>query len=83
MNEVLSPEALALFVAFARDAGNWNGTPLVGGGNVPTDGASKGHLTKLKKEGLVKTFTDEGCVWLQFTLEGKAKALTLGYIIED
>lgn len=30
-NTTLTPASLSLFRAFAEDAGNWNGTPLVGG----------------------------------------------------
>ena len=47
-----------LFIKYANDAGNWNGTPLVGG-NVGGSKEDRGNLTQLKKAGLVETFTEE------------------------
>jgi hypothetical protein len=76
----ISKEALELFLEYAKDAGNWNGTPLVGG-NVNTGPKEKGYLTALKKAGLVKTETDGEriqCIWLYFTDAGKALALEHG-----
>lgn len=69
----LTPASLALFLAYAKDAKNWNGTPLVGG-NVGASPADKGNLTDLKTKGLVETFRDDGCTWLEFTDAGKALA---------
>jgi hypothetical protein len=69
-----------LFVDLAYDAGNWSGTPLFGG-NVGGDHASNGHLTHLKKLGLVTTWVDDDdktCSWVSFTDEGKAYAAALG-----
>lgn len=76
----LTPASLALFTAYAKDAGNWNGTPLIGG-NVPESKEARGNLTDLKKKGLITTFHDEGCDWLSFTEAGIAFALTLGITI--
>lgn len=76
----LSPEALALFTDLAKDAGNWSGTPLFGG-NVGGSPESKGHLTKLKKAGLVTTCQDEddrSLSWVSFTPAGKEFAAALG-----
>lgn len=76
----LSKEALDLFLEYARDAGNWSGTPLVGG-NVTTGPKEKGYLTALKKAGLIKTEVDgerNQCIWLYFTDAGKALALEHG-----
>ena len=60
-NATLVPEitegSKRLFIELAEDAGNWSGTPLFGG-NVGGDQISKGHLTPLKKLGLVTTFVD-------------------------
>ena len=67
---ILSPEAKALFIAFAEDSFNWNGESLVNG-NVVVDEAGKGYLTDLKKKGLLTTFRDEGLSWVCFTDEGK------------
>ncbi len=66
----LTPDSLALFLAYAKDAGNWSGTPLVGG-NVPdTTPEAKGNLTDLKRKKLISTFRDEGNTWLTFTEKG-------------
>jgi hypothetical protein len=78
----ITPRSLELFLAFARDADNWSGTPLIGG-NVPFTKADEGNLTQLKIAGLVKTFEDgtEGgrksgapLFWVDFTDAGRALA---------
>lgn len=73
----LTPATLALFIKFAKDSDNWNGQPLVGG-NFDLTSEDKGHLTDLKKKGFVKTFTEEGNLWLDFTASGKELALANG-----
>ena len=65
----LTAASLALFLEYANDAGNWGGTPLVGG-NVTMDAAAKGNLTDLKKNGLLTTFREEGEMWINFTEAG-------------
>ena len=65
----LSPGSLELFLGLAEDASNWSGTPL-----VTVDAAGKGHLTDLKKRGLLDTFVDEGCSFATFTEAGIALA---------
>ena len=67
----------ALFLAYAEDAGNWSGVPLVGG-NVGGSKEERGNLTQLKRAGLITTFADEGQTWLYFTDAGIAYAATLG-----
>ena len=62
-----------VFKEYAKDACNWNGTPLVGGSKE-----DRGNLTQLKIAGLVETFRDEGCDWLDITEKGKAYAKELG-----
>ncbi len=54
-----------LLLKLAKDANNWNGTPL-------WDGTKEqcGNLCDLKKKGLVTTFKDEGCEWVEFTEKG-------------
>jgi hypothetical protein len=49
----------AVFFAYAKDAGNWNGSPLVGG-NVGGGRGERGNLTQLKQAGLIETQVDEG-----------------------
>lgn len=75
----LTEGTLALFVAYANDAGNWGGTPLVGG-NVKQGPKENSHLTDLKKAGLVYTDLDgdrKDLVWLYFTDKGRALAESL------
>lgn len=66
-----------VFMAYAKDAGNWSGTPMIGG-NVGGSKEERGNLTQLKKAGLIETFRDEGCDWLTFTEEGKKFAARNG-----
>lgn len=82
-NTTITPQSLDLFLAYAKDSGNWSGTPLVGG-NVGGDAkAQRGNLTQLKKASLIRTWTDEGCTWLAFTDEGKALAASHGVTIAE
>jgi hypothetical protein len=73
----LTDKSLALFLAYARDAGNWSGTPLVGG-NVGGTAAERGNLTQLKRAGLVATFKYEGETWIRFSDAGEQLALSHG-----
>lgn len=77
----LTPKSLDLFLALANDAGNWSGTPLLGG-NVPSDRSTRGNLTHLKKAGLVDTSTDEeNRVWVSFTTLGQSFAAHQGVVL--
>lgn len=69
----ITETSLKLFLEFARDAGNWSGTPCVGG-NVGGSKEQRGNITQLKKAGLITTFVDEGQTWVSFTPAGKAFA---------
>jgi len=69
----ITSKSLELFLAYARDAGNWSGTPLVGG-NVGGDVEGRGNLTQLKQAGLIRTQTAEGNTWICFTGAGRALA---------
>jgi hypothetical protein len=73
----ITETSLAVFFAYAADAVNWNGQPLVGG-NVGGSKEERGNITQLKKAGLITTEIDEGCTWLQFTANGKTLALEHG-----
>jgi hypothetical protein len=78
LNQVeLTEASKALFVAYAKDAGNWSGTPMVGG-NVGGSKEDRGNLTDLKKKGLITTFRDDGCDWISFTDLGQEYAKELG-----
>lgn len=72
----LTPGSRHLFEALWNDKDNWSGTPPMGG-NVPTDAAARGHLTHLKKLGLVTTFHDEGLAWVSFTPAGEELGQTV------
>lgn len=76
----ITDKSLALFLSYAWDAGNWSGTPLVGG-NVGGDKEERGNLTQLKRAGLITTFSDNG-VWICFTAAGKALAAEHGIEVE-
>lgn len=76
----LTPASLKLFLEYADDAGNWNGTPLVGG-NVGGSARDRGNLTHLKISGLITTDRDEGCTWVSFTAAGIALAALHGITI--
>jgi hypothetical protein len=73
----ITETSLVVFLAYANDAGNWNGQPLVGG-NVGGSKEERGNITQLKQAGLITTEIDEGCTWLQFTESGKFLALEHG-----
>jgi hypothetical protein len=66
-----------VFMAYAKDAGNWSGTPLVGG-NVGGSKEERGNLTQLKKVGLITTDVDDGLTWIYFTDAGKKFATEMG-----
>jgi hypothetical protein len=77
MKPNITEQSKRLFIAYARDACNWNGEPLVGG-NLGGTKEDRGNLTQLKREGLITTQLDEGNTWLQFTVLGKQYAAELG-----
>jgi hypothetical protein len=80
-NEISLTEASQkLFIAYAEDACNWSGTPLVGG-NVGGTKEDQGNLTDLKKKGLLSTFKSDGLEWVSFTDQGIAYAKQLGITI--
>lgn len=66
-----------VFLAYAKDAANWSGTPLIGG-NVGGSKEERGNLTQLKRAGLITTFRSEGCDWVVFTDAGKDYAAKNG-----
>lgn len=72
----ITEASLNVFMAYAKDAGNWNGTPLVGG-NVGGSKEERGNLTQLKRAGLIETFQDDG-LWISFTEAGRALAAERG-----
>lgn len=79
----ITERSLELFLAYAEDAGNWGGTPLVGG-NVGGSKEDRGNLTQLKKAGLITTFSDEpGSHWIRFTDTGRALAAQHSVEIPD
>lgn len=61
----LTPASLALFRELAGWAGDWSGTPL-----VDLTASQRGNLTDLKRNGLLTTFDDDGCLFAMFTQAG-------------
>lgn len=81
----ITDKSLALFLAYARDAGNWNGNPLVGG-NVGGSKEDRGNLTQLKQAGLLTTekdWEDRSLAWVSFTDAGRALAASHGVTIQN
>lgn len=76
-NIVLTPASLALFLAYAKDAANWSGNPLVGG-NVGGSKQDAGNLTDLKKHRLLVTFESDHESWVRFTEAGIELAVKHG-----
>lgn len=73
----ITEQSKKVFLAYAEDAANWSGTPLVGG-NVGGSKEERGNLTQLKKAGLITTFESDGLTWVRFTDAGKALSLENG-----
>jgi molybdenum-dependent DNA-binding transcriptional regulator ModE len=78
----LSEQSLRLFLAYAEDAENWAGTPLVDG-NVRGSKEGRGNLTDLKKKGLITTFQHNKEMFVEFTDAGIELAKEHGIIIEE
>lgn len=81
MNMNITEQSKQLFIAYANDAGNWNGTPLVGG-NVGGSKEDRGNLTQLKRAGLIETDVEDGDTWVFFSDAGKQYAADLGISID-
>lgn len=85
MKTQITETSKAVFIAYAKDAGNWSGMPLVGG-NVGGGKEERGNLTQLKKAGLIKTEETKDRIngriqtdsWVVFTEDGIAYAKELG-----
>lgn len=73
----ITPAVVARFIEYAKDAGNWGGTPCVGG-NVGGDAADKGYLANMKKAGLIQTFESDGATFVEFLPAGAALAAEHG-----
>jgi hypothetical protein len=71
--------SMNVFIAYAGDAPNWSGSPLIGG-NVGGSKEERGNITQLKKAGLITTEKDgdrPDLSWMFFTDEGKKLAAEL------
>lgn len=78
---MITQTSLDLFLAYARDAGNWSGTPCVGG-NVGGSKEDRGNLTQLKRAGLITTDKSDGQTWVNFTDAGRVLAAAHGVEID-
>lgn len=68
-----------LFMEYAYDAPNWDGTPWASEGNVPLDASRRGNLSDIIKKGLVESHEYEpGAYFLTFTRIGKMYAKANG-----
>ena len=76
----LTEATLAVFLAYANDAPNWAGRPMIGC-NVASDKHANGHLTNLKKAGLIETFKDDCGIYIEFTEAGERLAEEHGICI--
>jgi len=59
-----------MFRWYAKDAGNWGGTPYLTGNRIFTR-EDRGSLTQLKKAGLLTTCRDEFGEYITFTQAGR------------
>lgn len=78
----ITSQSLDLFLAYARDAGNWSGNPPVGG-NVGGSKEDRGNLTQLKRAGLIETFVSDKLTWISFTPAGVALAAQYGINVSE
>lgn len=77
----ITETSLKVFLAYAKDAGNWSGTPCIGG-NVGGSREERGNLTQLKQAKLITTFHSDGCDFVSFTEEGRKLAASHGIEID-
>lgn len=84
----LTTRSQEIFMAFAKDAGNWSGMPIIGA-NVDIQGSQdRGNLSDLVQKGLISIHDDknQGQATVQFicfTEAGKAFAKENGVTIYD
>lgn len=79
MTTAITPRSLEIFLAYAREALNWD-SEVPWNGHGQSTKADTGNLTQLKIAGLVTTRVDDtvGDVWLEFTDAGIALAAEHG-----
>lgn len=76
----ITEKSFEVFMAYAKDAANWSGQPLVGG-NVGGSKSERGNLTQLKKAGLITTSQSHDLgvqSWVSFTEAGQELAAQHG-----
>jgi hypothetical protein len=76
----ITAQSLQVFMAYAKDAPNWSGAPLIGG-NVGGGQEERGNLTQLKRAKLITTAVDDDrkdLAWLYFSKRGLELAAKLG-----
>ena len=84
----LTQRSQAIFLAFAKDAGNWSGCPWINGNVEIHTHEDRGNLADLVKKGLITIHHDHGdnglpMSFIMFTETGKAYAKQNGVIVSD
>lgn len=74
----LTPDSLAVFTLYAKDAGNWAGQPMVANYSKERMKSIRGNLADLVKKGLIVIFESDDCEFIDFTNAGQALAAELG-----
>ena len=78
----LTEESLRVFAMYAKDAGNWGGTPWVSVGNIECTREMRGNLSDLVQKGLIRMGEDEYSygrmsTFIEFTAEGEELAKSM------
>ncbi len=72
----LTEGSKALFIELVEDAEEWSGQPLYQ--HRERDTSANGHLTDLKKNGLVNSWEDAGDIFIDFPDSGIEYAASIG-----
>lgn len=75
---MLTPKSLEVFLLYAEDANNWDGSPWVSMGNITVTKEMRGNLSDLVQKGLIKIHSYDPDQYMTFTESGRALALEHG-----
>ena len=80
----ISKTSLKIFLEYAKQAGSWDGSPMVGlGEEFGSARAQRGNLTQLKRAWLLATIDEEGNNWILFSTAGAKLARENGIEFRD